>query len=159
MSAAYNLPYKTVNLEDFIPGCINFKWREALWLEHWQVFVHPSEQQASNIIRMARIMDAIRNIVGKPIGPTSWLRPPNYNQWPSPYGVSGAHQSAHLLGLAVDFAALTIPSKQVREILLPQLARLNIRMEDNEQKENEMKKYWIHVDAMPPGGQGRFFKV
>jgi len=143
---------RSVDINDRIPGSVNFKWAEALWLPCWQIYCYPSDAQAQEIIRLAQVMDSVRNRCGaKPVNVTSWLRPLNYNQWPTPYGVSGAKQSAHCLGQAVDFTIATKTSNEVREILRPELERLKIRME------NLPGSHWVHIDRREPGGGGRYF--
>jgi hypothetical protein len=66
-------------LEEKIPGCKYFKWKEALLLREWDIYALPDEDVAKNIIDMAEVMDQIRILFGKPIVITSWYRPPKYN--------------------------------------------------------------------------------
>jgi Peptidase M15 len=143
---------RSVDVNDFIPGSTFFRWCQALWLPKWGIYCYPTQEQAIEIIGTARVMDVIRNRVKKTVEVHSWLRPENYNTWPSPYGVSGAKLSAHRLGMAVDFSVNTIPCDEVREMLKPELERLKIRMEDFP------KSAWVHIDRRDPGGSGRFFK-
>lgn len=142
---------KTCDINSFIPGSQTFKWHEALWLPKWGIYAYPTEDQAQNIIRSCEKLQVIRNRLGKPLEVTSWLRPENYNAWGNPYGVAGAKFSSHTTGMAVDFKALTMTPDDVRALLLPELERLKIRME------NLAGSSWIHIDIRDPGGGGRYF--
>lgn len=152
MPEVRNFPYKQVNLEDFIPGSTYFRWREVLWLETWQVYVYPSESQYNNLVRLARKLDAIRGRLGKPMTVTSGLRPYLYNEWKEPYGIGGNEISAHCEGKACDFVVTAMPANLVRQSILPELDRLQIRME------NLSDSAWVHVDIREPGPGGRYFK-
>jgi hypothetical protein len=142
---------KTVDLSDVIPGSQFFRWQQALWLPKWKIYCYPTQEQALEIIGIARALDIIRVRCGRPIAIESWLRPDNYNQWAPPYGVSGSKLSAHRLGMAVDFTVATMPCDQVRDIIKPELERLKLRLE------NLPGSSWVHVDRREPGGGGRFF--
>lgn len=123
-----------LDLDDFIPGSVHFRWREALWLDTWKIYTWPDEIQYQNIIKTAKIMDAIRNRVGAPLIVTSWLRPFLYNKI-----IGGAPNSQHLQGLACDFKCYTISPYGLRDIIRPELDRLNIRMEKD-------TPGWVHCD-------------
>lgn len=114
----------------------NFKWKEAVWLAEWQIFVLPDEDTANNIIQTAEKMQAIRDIFSKPIIVTSWYRPKEYNKFIG----SKANNSKHIQGLACDFIVKGYKSDSVREILLDYLERLDIRME------NLPNASWVHID-------------
>ncbi len=129
-----------INLDDFIPGSVHFRWRESLWLPTWGIYCFPTPEQEKNIIKVAQKMDYIRNRFNKPITITSWLRPSKYNEWKYPYGVSGAKASAHCEGKAVDFKILTIPCDEVRLDLSRQLEHLVIRMERADGQDR------VHID-------------
>lgn len=149
MSAAELYKYIEVKLDDLIPGSAHFRWREALFFREWQVYCYPTEQIYKNIIKTAHMLDAIRGQCGnKPITVKSWWRNQPYNS-----DIGGRHLSSHLEALAVDFTVATITCDKVREILMPSLMRLNMRMEDSPNSP------WVHCDLRtpPPGGK-RFFK-
>lgn len=121
MSEKHYLDFLNTNIGD----AKYFKWREALWLNQWEIFVLPEEEIAQNIIDTASKMDTIREILGAPIIVTSWYRPDAYNQQ-----IGGAAMSYHRQGLACDFVVRGYRSDVVRELLLDYLDRLDIRMED-----------------------------
>lgn len=148
MSAAELYKYIEVKLDDLIPGSPNFRWREALFFREWQVYCYPTEQIYKNILKTAQMMDSIRGRCGnKPVTINSWWRNQAYNS-----DIGGKHLSAHMEALAVDFSIATLTCDQVREILLPELVRLNMRMENNPGSN------WVHCDLRsPPPGGNRFF--
>jgi len=137
-------------LEAFLDSQIgenkNFKWREALYLSTFDIYVLPDEDVARNIIETANVMQNIRDILGKQIRVTSWYRPEKYNKH-----IGGAKNSYHVQGLACDFFVSGMIADVVRELLLEFLDRLDIRMEDLPGAS------WVHIDL----GQvvtNRFFK-
>ena len=135
-----------VELEDNIPGCANFKWKEALFLPKWGSYAKPSLEEIENISKTAYKMEVIRAVLNCPLRVTSWLRPKDYNK-----AVDGARRSKHLEGLAVDFQPLDMDCDKAREILLPLLPGLEIRMEDRPGSN------WVHID-LGEVIHNRFFK-
>lgn len=129
-----------------IPGTANFTWGEALWLPRWNLYCLPTELEEQEIIKIAFKLQQIRNIFGKSITITSWLRPKAYNEL-----IGGAKDSAHIYGMAVDFVVANTDCDEVRLKLLNKLDDLKIRMED-------IAGDWVHIDNREPGKQGRFFK-
>lgn len=136
-----------IDLDALIPGSVFFRWREALWCPQWGVCVFPNETQYENIVKSAKwFMDPIRNRLGKPIAVTSWLRPPVYNEL-----IKGAKSSAHIDGTAIDFQVVGMELNIARDVIRPELVRLNIRMEKDDGKPR------IHLDSRTPGPEGREF--
>jgi hypothetical protein len=136
-----------INLDDFIPGSVHFRWKEAIYCKEWRVCVFPSDDQVKEIIKVASIMDSIRNSFGKPVVIHSWLRPPVYNKL-----INGAPQSWHMKGGAVDFSITTLNCDEVRASLVKLLDHLNIRMERLDGSN------WIHIDTRPiPYDGNRYF--
>jgi hypothetical protein len=134
-----------------------FQWSEALYLPSWQVYHTPSQVEKDNIIKTAAVMDQIREFFGKPINIHVWCRPilnspghprhgQDYNQF-----INGAANSAHKVGLAVDFDVKGMSCDDVRAKLLPLLDKLNIRMEDLPGSS------WVHIDLFPVKSK-RYFK-
>lgn len=137
----------------------HFTLHEALWLPSWQVHHIPSEAELSAIKHVAEKMDEIREILGRPIIVHCWIRPNcanvpnskwdrrNYNAF-----VGGAPGSAHQEGKAVDFHASSLVCDEIRHLLVTELARMDIRMENNDGN-------WVHIDTRKPlPGKARFFR-
>ena len=79
----------------------NFTLEEATFSEtavRMGISNEPSPEQLDNIKKAAEGMEAIRNLLGKPIRVSSWLRLPAVNQ-----AIGGASKSSHMDGWAVDF--------------------------------------------------------
>lgn len=119
-----------------IPGTRSFLWREALWLPKWQVYVIPTQEQENEIIKLAYILQGIRDYFGKPINVKSWLRPQLYNEL-----IGGSGNSYHVKGSACDFVVEGLSCDEVREKLEPRLEELKIRMERDDGKER------VHIDT------------
>ena len=63
-------------------------------------------QVEDNILKLARELDKVREAWGKPIGVTSWYRPPAVNR-----EVGGVSNSQHLYGLAADIYTMDAPDR------------------------------------------------
>lgn len=128
----------------------HFSVGEATWLPSWGVHHIPSDSERFEIIKLAVIMDGIREFLGKPINIHVWIRPisvnapgtihhgQNYNAL-----VGGAARSAHVLGRGVDWDCGE-SCDITRSRLVPELAARGIRVE------NKPGSDWIHVDNMEP---------
>lgn len=141
--------YPSIDMRDLIPGNPYFRWGESLLLREWNIYVHPTIDQAQSIIKVAKTMCDIRGRLGsKPLLVTSWLRTPQYNAQ-----IGGAPGSKHLLGLACDFKHPSMTCDEVRAELLPELDRMGIRMENNP------GSGWVHIDlaSLVLAGE-RYFK-
>lgn len=138
----------------------HFTVGEALLLRQWRLTADPSWLTVpvmQSICRTAAWLDQVRGIVGKPLLIRSWWRPSAYNA-----AIGGATRSAHLTGNAVDFwtdqdgdGKMTGQDcDALKELLMPHLEPLGLRMEDN-----GVGARWVHLDDRPvlPGGH-RFFK-
>jgi uncharacterized protein YcbK (DUF882 family) len=124
-----------------------FKWREALYLKQWDVHAFPkTESVYLSIIEVSAKLDLIREIVARPLIVTSWYRPEKYNTF-----IKGSFDSAHKYGLACDFVVNGIGAQTVREMLIDELEKLDIRME------NLPTAGWIHIDIREPGNS-RYFQ-
>jgi len=139
-----------IDLDELIPGSKYFRWKEFLVCPKWGVCVFPTDIQFLNIIRFMPQVDKVRDYIDQPLVVTSGLRPPNYNRWKKPYGVGGALMSAHKLGRAIDLVCKKIPSKKLRELLVPVLDDFDLRLENLETPH-------IHLDNNEPGPSGRYF--
>lgn len=90
-----------------IAGKINWLHGSTKVSEHFYVYEvtqndrrrlpRSGSQEEREILRLAKEMDRIRKLWGKPIGVTSWYRPPIVNA-----EVGGVSNSQHILGSAAD---------------------------------------------------------
>jgi uncharacterized protein YcbK (DUF882 family) len=143
-----------MNLDEKIPGCQYFTWKEALWLNRWNRAAIESDGFTDTVRRNLentfRWMDKIRQWIDKPIKVHVAFRPTPYNK-----EVGGATQSAHLDGRAVDFSisGMTCDEFKRQADEDNKLEEFGLRMEDNGNGAS-----WIHLDDKTPGVSGRFFK-
>lgn len=143
---------KSINTDDLIANAKNFRWKEALWVAHWEVCAFPSDEIYTNIIAMAIKLEQVRAILKTEMKITSWYRPKWYNEWPRPFGANGAKCSYHIRGMAVDFQPYAMDCDKARALLEPLLEKLGLRMEKNPHSN------WVHLDCGVPGGSGRYFE-
>lgn len=143
----------------------HFTVEEAIMLREWKRLANESDglndHVKAQLVRIFReVMDPIRELLGKPVFIKSAYRPQAYN-----VAIGGAKKSAHMCVL--NYAAVDFWTDQdgdgdkdgkdcddIKAILMPLLAKMNIRLEDNGKGAR-----WVHVDnrEVPPGGN-RFFK-
>lgn len=137
----------------------HFTVKDALWLPSWQVFHTPSELETIRICNTAEYLEKVRVFLDRPIYVHCWIRPVvvrtsgpysgrNYNA-----AQSGAFNSAHITGDAVDWHAHSTTCDEIRYLLEPKLKDFGIRMEDRPGSN------WVHIDTRQvlPGGRA-FFK-
>lgn len=146
----------------------HFTVGEALLLPRWKQYHRPTYTERANIQILAGTMEAVREIVGKPIAVHCWIRPvranlahpantdrthdgEDYNAL-----VRGWQNSMHIFGRAVDFHVKGYPGeagcREIRKRILPHLDALGLRMED-------VDGGWVHLDNKPvAAGGNRFFK-
>jgi hypothetical protein len=137
----------SINLEDTIPGCKNFKWHEFLYLPSWDVYAFPDNDIVrGNIIKMAGVLQEIRDYFNRPITITSGYRPKMYNDF-----ISGATYSSHITGRAVDFRIKHWQAEDIRFELVKRLVRFDIRMENH-------RGNWVHIDLDVHKSEDRYFK-
>jgi hypothetical protein len=98
---------EAITAGDTLPGAPNFTWREVTANGTRPV----PENLRGNVIRVAGIMQEIRNFVREPVVVISWYRPPHVNQL-----VGGASDSRHLYGDGVDFYVPSIAGWRMYEI-------------------------------------------
>ena len=139
-----------------------FTVHEATFLPSWRVYHTPSTKEKEEIIKLAKIMDIVRERIGKPIIVHVWIRPksvncPNSDKHGQDYNLfigSKSTKSGHIFGQAIDFhvTGFSGPSgcNEIRQKILPWLEELNLRMED-------INGGWVHIDTKPVGFK-RFFK-
>lgn len=86
----------------------NFTWGEAT---HGGERIPDQAIKTGKIVKVARLLQEIRDYVNEPIIITSWYRPEPYNSW-----AGGVSNSQHLWGGAVDFYAVGYTYKQMYDI-------------------------------------------
>lgn len=133
-------------LDKTIPGCKNFKWSEALYLNQWNIHVVPTLDDLYNIEAIAKKAQLIRDFLDRPMMITSWYRPQHYNTL-----IGGAPSSWHRTGGAIDFRCFNFSADAVRETLEPKLEEFGLRME------NLPGSNWVHIDNKDPKNGNRFF--
>lgn len=136
-----------------------FTVNESLYLPSWGISHIPSAEEKIEILKLAKIMDIIRERIGKAIVVHVWMRPisvncPGHERHGENYNLfigSKSLRSGHIFGKAVDFHVSGEEDfPKVRKQIEPWLESLEIRMEDNAGK-------WVHLDTLPVGNK-RFFK-
>lgn len=134
----------------------HFTVEEACWLPKWSALHNPSEAEKANILKMAAVMDKVRDLLGKPISVHCWIRPVlnclgnPYNGQDYNVATDGALHSAHRDGRAVDWDCGE-DCNVTRSTLLSHLEALGLRMEDHNGP-------WVHLDTALPN-PNRFFKA
>lgn len=140
----------------------HFTVKDALFLPSWGICHTPSEEEKTNILKQAKKMDMIRDVLNVAIIVHCWIRPikvncpsskehheKDYNAF-----VKGAKSSSHILGLATDWHASTFETTEecheIRLKLKDQLDDLQVGMEDKEGP-------WVHTDCADKH-IGKFFK-
>lgn len=129
----------------------HFSWASLLLLPQWGVYHDPSEEERANLIKLANKMEEVREFFDHPINVLCAIRPTHVQaagtQWQGKnYNllVQGAAQSAHIVGLAMDFTVSTVSCDEARFHLIEELERLCIRME------KKAGAGWVHVDLLKP---------
>jgi len=139
-----------------------FTVHEATFLPSWRIYHTPSEEEQKEITKLAQIMDTIRERVGAAIIVHVWIRPkyvncPNSDKHGQDYNLfigSKSTKSGHIFGQAIDFHVSGHAGPQecahIRQLIVPVLEDLDIRMEDQDGG-------WIHIDTKEVK-YSRFFK-
>ena len=141
-----NLSEFEIDLDQSLPGCKNFTWREALYCPRWNIHAVPTADVIRRITNFAPKVQIVRDFLGLPMLTESWWRPPKYNAL-----IGGAQFSEHMDGGALDFKCPGMSGDQLRHMLQPKLEEFGLRMEDLPGAS------WVHIDDKEPGNK-RFFK-
>ena len=140
----------------------HFTVHEATFLPSWRIYHLPSDEEKVEIVKLAKVMDKLRDKLNKPFIVHCWMRPKKVNCQESTrhgqdYNVfvgSRSTKSGHIFGQAVDFHVSGMSGTNgcnlAREEIKPELEKLDIRMED-------IQGGWVHIDTKPVG-HARFFK-
>ena len=140
------------------PVSNHFSVREALWLPQYGRLAVPSDFPGNITWEMVtanayaffnNFVDPLRDWAGCAFYVHVATRPPAYN-----LQISGAKNSAHLYGQAVDFnpAVGSCADLINRMLAEKELDALGIRCENNGPNPG-----WVHVDNRSPGPSGRYF--
>jgi hypothetical protein len=57
----------------------NFSVREVTYLPRWGIYHIPNEREMDNIIRLAQALQRVRDVYGRAMTITSWIRPTSVN--------------------------------------------------------------------------------
>lgn len=99
-----------------------------------------------NISKICHKLDVIQTLLNSPVKIHSFYRPPDY----SPL-VGGFIDDVHTTGEACDFSVPGMTMDHIKEVLVPLLEGLEMRMEYGTNTH-------IHMDIHPPGPRGRYFR-
>jgi hypothetical protein len=155
-----------VNLDDYITDSKYFKWKEALYLNTLKIYHSANAQEIENIKQTCLKLDKFRKFVDKPFVISCWIRPThvideqgvhtgvNYNVLPN---IKGAKQSAHIIGLAVDFDVVGLNQDQAMKLIKPKLAEYQMSAENNTIANG---RTWIHLqNKCMSDGKWRVFNL
>lgn len=115
-----------------------------------------TQEQKDNLQKLISKMDVVRDLLGKPIKPTSCVRSAADQARINPK----APKSAHLEGLAIDFQVIGMTVDQVLDVLQPLCSSMGFSLENNGSLErmkkngadmNEVKepRNWVHLQVRP----------
>lgn len=86
----------------------------GLWADFMALPEAKRKAYYSNILQVAKYLQCLRSLIGKPINITSGWRSPRVNEL-----VGGVSDSRHLTGQAADFNIAGMTPKEVQRILDP----------------------------------------
>jgi len=132
-----------------------FSYAEALWLPKWGRMANESDGLNALILERLVVtfkkLDLVCEYFDRPINIHCAYRPEFYNKF-----VGGAADSAHVLGMAVDFDVKSLSCETAISMILKDdmLDKWNMRLENNGKSPS-----WCHLDdrEISPGGH-RYFK-
>lgn len=127
-----------------------FSVSNCLYLHNWKRLATTEDGfDPDQLIALCEKLDMVREILGFPMNIHCIFRSQAYNAAQN----IKPEKDVHSMSIAADFDCgpnLTI--QQVKDILLPKLAELGIRMEFGTTS-------WVHLDLRAPGPSGRYFHV
>lgn len=118
----------------------HFTVKDSVYLPKWGRWATPADgftpAIAQRLLKMFLKLEKIRELLGaRPIKVINAYRPPAYNKL-----VGGAANSYHMKGGAIDFVVIGMDCDMVRNLLIPHLVDLGLRMEDRPGSD------WVHID-------------
>lgn len=129
---------------------LNFTVSDCLTLHTWgRLATSCDGADFAKLTILCNKMEQVREILGCPMIVTSVFRSPEYNK---SQGIN-PNKDIHSFSEAMDFhCGDQYTTDEIKELLMPELEKLGIRMENNGNKSS-----WIHLDIHPIGQSGRFF--
>lgn len=135
--------------DSILPDTSFFNWGEALYLPSANVFHSPTQEEIAEVIKTAVKLTKIRQLVGKPIKVSCWVRPNKVNapgtDWHGKdYNafVNGAKSSCHIKGQAVDFQVVGMTVDEFYTFMKGKWTQVELAAENNGSKQG---RNWIHV--------------
>lgn len=121
------------------PVTDHFTLRDCLWLESEDCMAPmPDEAICQNLQDLCGKLEDVRALLGCPLKVVSMYRPPAYSE-----KVGGFADDPHTQGRGCDFLPVGMSVSAAKQILLPHLEELAIRMENDPHNDH------IHVDTCP----------
>jgi uncharacterized protein YcbK (DUF882 family) len=122
----------------------HFTVSDACILHQWKRLANESdgmdEAMQEKLTALCQNMEQVRSILGCPINVHCMFRSPAYNQL-----IGAPANDVHSMGMACDFDCNPhMSTDDVKAALMPQLAALGLRMENNGPGAT-----WVHLDNHP----------
>jgi uncharacterized protein YcbK (DUF882 family) len=132
-----------------------FTVKDACYLPRLKKLTVPSEDQRKEILKLATLLDDVRDFLGVPLLVSNWLRTEEYNKL-----IGGSTKSQHCKGSAVDFVPQGITCTEAQEKLNTELANFGLCMERTLDTPQYEHSPWVHIDTRSViPNSGRWFKV
>lgn len=120
----------------------------------------PGQDVLDNIIELAKRMDRVRELIGKPITVHVWLRPEVPGKGDYNALIGGSPNSSHKVGMAVDFSVKGMTIDEIMDIVQPKLNDLKLATENNgsvvriaNNGGSGGPRNWVHLQSRPLSGQ------
>ena len=125
----------------------HFTVHDMIYLKNWGRLATIADGMVPAMIyALANKMEEVRAILNHPMYVLSCYRSPEYN-----HSQGIIPMDAHAQNCAMDFHCLPMACDDVKDILLPHLEALGLRMENNGRGAG-----WVHLDTRPVGN-ARYF--
>lgn len=134
------------------PVTTHFTVKDACFLHNWNRLATIEEgMDTLKLETLCKKLEEIRTLLNVPMNIHSMFRSEKYNQEQKIFMPTG--RDVHALSCAADFdCAPHLTIEQVKEILIPKLEELGIRLEYGTTN-------WVHLDLRAPGPSSRYFHV